>query len=115
MVKSSISSHPYAVQSKAGPHDHMFLGQNHERNERRTWLVIALTTVMMIAEIAAGTLYGSMTLVADGWHMSTHAAAMLIAALASLYARKHAHDARFTFGTGNLVTWRPLQARLFWP
>ena len=57
-------------------HDHVFLGQNHERNERRTWFVIALTSVMMVVEIAAGTIYGSMALVADGWHMSTHAAAM---------------------------------------
>ena len=90
----------HAAQSNAGAHDHIFLGQNHARNERRTWMVIALTTVMMIAEIAAGTVYGSMALVADGWHMSTHAAAMLIAALAYLYARKHAHNSRFTFGTG---------------
>ena len=81
-------------------HDHVFLGQNHERNERRTWFVIALTSVMMIVEIAAGTIYGSMALVADGWHMSTHAAAMLIAALAYRYARRNAKNPRFTFGTG---------------
>lgn len=83
-------------------HEHVFLGHNHERNERRTWLVIALTTVMMIVEIAAGTIYGSMALVADGWHMSTHAAAMLIAALAYLFARKNARNPRFTFGTGKV-------------
>ncbi|SDP44762.1 CDF family Co(II)/Ni(II) efflux transporter DmeF [Phyllobacterium sp. OV277] len=85
---------------ESGSHDHVFLGDNHARNERRTWLVIILTTVMMVAEIIAGTVYGSMALVADGWHMSTHAAAMLIAALAYLYARKHARNPRFTFGTG---------------
>ncbi|ODM43836.1 CDF family Co(II)/Ni(II) efflux transporter DmeF [Cereibacter johrii] len=81
-------------------HDHVFLGARHARNERRTWAVIALTSVMMVIEIAAGTLYGSMALVADGWHMSTHAAALLITALAYLLARRHARDRRFTFGTG---------------
>ncbi|UDF32231.1 UNVERIFIED_ORG: CDF family Co(II)/Ni(II) efflux transporter DmeF (plasmid) [Roseateles sp. XES5] len=83
-------------------HDHVFLGADHHRNERRVWLVIALTASMMAAEILAGTVYGSMALVADGWHMSTHAGAMLIAALAYSYARRHARDPRFTFGTGKL-------------
>ncbi|MDQ1185444.1 CDF family Co(II)/Ni(II) efflux transporter DmeF [Agrobacterium larrymoorei] len=83
-----------------GTHTHVFLGSDHERNERRVWMVIALTTVMMVVEIAAGQWFGSMALTADGWHMSTHAGAMLISALAYLYARKHAHDPRFTFGTG---------------
>lgn len=83
-------------------HEHVFLGDDHERNERRTWFVIALTATMMVVEIVAGTIYGSMALVADGWHMSTHAAAMLISALAYLYARRHARDPRFTFGTGKL-------------
>ncbi|WP_454848621.1 CDF family Co(II)/Ni(II) efflux transporter DmeF [Rhizobium binxianense] len=83
-------------------HDHVFLGADHARNERRVWLVIALTTVMMVVEIGAGTLYGSMALVADGWHMSTHASAMLISALAYLFARRQAHNRRFTFGTGKL-------------
>ena len=83
-------------------HDHVFLGSDHSRNERKVWLVIALTASMMVAEIVAGTFYGSMALVADGWHMSTHAGAMLIAALAYAYARRHARDPRFTFGTGKL-------------
>jgi cation diffusion facilitator family transporter len=83
-------------------HDHVFLGADHQRNERRVWLVIALTASMMVAEIVAGTIYGSMALVADGWHMSTHAGAMLIAALAYTYSRRHARDPRFTFGTGKL-------------
>ncbi|MBP1882318.1 CDF family Co(II)/Ni(II) efflux transporter DmeF [Sinorhizobium mexicanum] len=91
-----------AYASASTGHDHVFLGDNHRRNERRTWFVIALTAGMMIAEIAAGTYYGSMALVADGWHMSTHAAAMLIAALAYLYARRNARNRRFTFGTGKL-------------
>lgn len=86
----------------AGPHDHIFLGEDHARNERRTWLVIALTAAMMVAEITAGTIFGSMALLADGWHMSTHASALLIAALAYRYARKHARNRRFTFGTGKL-------------
>ncbi|HVR51554.1 MAG TPA: hypothetical protein VMS38_17585, partial [Pseudorhodoferax sp.] len=64
------------------PHSHVFLGADHARNERRVWLVIALTASMMLVEIVAGTRYGSMALVADGWHMSTHAGAMLITALA---------------------------------
>ena len=83
-------------------HDHLFLGENHARNERRTWLVIAITASMMVIEIVAGNMFGSMALVADGWHMSTHAAAMLIAALAYLYARRHANNPRFSFGTGKL-------------
>jgi cation diffusion facilitator family transporter len=83
-------------------HEHVFLGQDHARNERRIWLVIALTAVMMVVEIGAGTIYGSMALVADGWHMSTHASALLISALAYLFARKQARNPRFTFGTGKL-------------
>lgn len=83
-------------------HSHVFLGERHDRNARRTMLVIALTTAMMVIEIVAGTIYGSMALVADGWHMSTHAAAMLIAALAYVFARRQAHNPRFTFGTGKV-------------
>ena len=86
----------------SAPHNHVFLGSDHARNERRTWLVIALTATMMVVEIAAGSIYGSMALVADGWHMSTHAGAMLIAALSYMYGRKHAHNPRFSFGTGKL-------------
>ena len=83
-------------------HDHFCLGSDHQRNERKVWLVIALTASMMLVEIVAGTLYGSMALVADGWHMSTHAGAMLIAVLAYRFARRHAGNPRFTFGTGKL-------------
>ena len=83
-------------------HEHLFLGADHSRNERKTWTVIALCGVMMAAEIVGGALFGSMALIADGLHMSTHAGALLIAALAYTYARRHAHDARFTFGTGKL-------------
>jgi cation diffusion facilitator family transporter len=81
-------------------HDHIFLGQQHARNERRTWFVVAITAVMMVGEIAAGSLFGSMALLADGWHMATHAAALGIAAVAYLFARQHARNSRFAFGTG---------------
>src|SRR4051812_42485441 len=81
-------------------HDHVFLGPKHARNERRTWFVVALTAVMMVFEIAGGTLFGSMALLADGWHMATHAAAIGIAALAYLFARRQARNTQFTFGTG---------------
>lgn len=83
-------------------HDHIFLGAGHERNERKTWAVIALCSAMMLLEIVGGSVFGSLALVADGLHMSTHAGAMLIAALAYTYARKHANDPRFVFGTGKL-------------
>jgi cation diffusion facilitator family transporter len=81
-------------------HDHVFLGARHEHNERRTWFVVALTLAMMTGEITAGSLFGSMALLADGWHMATHAAALGIAALAYLFARRQARNARFAFGTG---------------
>ena len=81
-------------------HDHVFLGEKHAQNERRTWFVVALTVVMMAGEIAAGSLFGSMALLADGWHMGTHAAALGIAGVAYLFARRHTANARFSFGTG---------------
>jgi cation diffusion facilitator family transporter len=83
-------------------HDHVFLGAGHAQAERRTWMVIGLCTVMMIVEIVGGLLFGSIALVADGLHMSTHASALLLAALAYSYARRHARDERFSFGTGKL-------------
>ncbi|MEM1048850.1 MAG: CDF family Co(II)/Ni(II) efflux transporter DmeF [Pseudomonadota bacterium] len=83
-------------------HEHVFLGANQDRNERKVWLVIALTATMMVVEIVAGHIYGSMALIADGWHMSTHAGAMLIAVLAYRYARLYARNPRFSFGTGKL-------------
>jgi cation diffusion facilitator family transporter len=82
------------------PHDHVFLGEDHDKAERRTWAVIILCSVMMIAEIIGGALFGSLALIADGLHMSTHAGALLLAALAYTYARKYANDRNFTFGTG---------------
>jgi cation diffusion facilitator family transporter len=83
-------------------HSHVFLGQGHERNERRAWFVIALCGTMMLVEIVGGLSFGSIALVADGLHMSTHAGALLLAALAYTFARRYATDRRFTFGTGKL-------------
>jgi cation diffusion facilitator family transporter len=88
--------------SDANLHSHVFLGEGHERNERRTWTVIALCGFMMVVEIVGGLLFGSIALIADGLHMSTHASALLLAALAYRYARRHAEDDRFSFGTGKL-------------
>jgi cation diffusion facilitator family transporter len=81
-------------------HDHVFLGDRHEQNERRTWFVVALTVIMMAAEITAGSFFGSMALLADGWHMGTHAAALGIAGAAYMFARRQTGNARFCFGTG---------------
>src|SRR6516165_4884844 len=81
-------------------HSHIFLGDTHERNERKTWAVIAICTTMMLAEIVGGWWFGSVALIADGLHMSTHAGALLIAALAYTCSRLYANDARLTFGTG---------------
>jgi cation diffusion facilitator family transporter len=83
-------------------HGHVFLGEEHEHSERRTWAVIWLCAAMMVAEIIGGLLFGSIALVADGLHMSTHAGALLLAALAYTYARRHANNPDFTFGTGKL-------------
>jgi cation diffusion facilitator family transporter len=83
-------------------HSHIFLGEGHETSERKTWAMIWLCGIMMVAEIIGGLLFGSIALVADGMHMSTHAGALLLAALAYSYARKHANNPAFTFGTGKL-------------
>lgn len=87
---------------KAWQHDHVFLGKGHDANERRTWAVVALTGTMMVAEIVGGTLFGSMAVVADGWHMATHAGALAIAALAYRMARRNAQNPAYTFGTGKI-------------
>lgn len=83
-------------------HSHVFLGEAHELNERKTWAVIAICAAMMVAEIAGGLWFGSVALIADGLHMSTHAGALLIAALAYTYSRHYMHDVRLAFGTGKL-------------
>jgi cation diffusion facilitator family transporter len=79
-----------------------WLGERHDEHARRTLWVVILTAVMMVAEIVGGTIYGSMAVVADGWHMATHAAALGVATLAYRYATRHATNPRFTFGTGKV-------------
>jgi cation diffusion facilitator family transporter len=92
-----MSSNP---EREASFHEHVFLGQDHAQSERKTWAVIWLCGAMMCIEIVGGFVFGSIALVADGLHMSTHAGALLLAALAYTYARRHAANANFTFGTG---------------
>ncbi len=82
-------------------HNHNFTHHN-EQGEKSTKWVLLLTVVTMVAEIVAGTIYGSMALLADGWHMGTHAAAFMLTLFAYSYARKHANNPRFAFGTGKV-------------
>lgn len=83
-------------------HDHDFLGRSHDRNARRTLWVVVLTAAMMAVEIAAGWITGSMALLADGFHMATHAGALGVAAAAYAFAKRHVGNPRFTFGTGKV-------------
>ena len=89
-------------ESPSTQHLHDFLGASHDENAKRTLWVVVLTAVMMVAEIAAGYWTGSMALLADGFHMATHAGALGLAALAYRYAKKHRHDPRYSFGTGKV-------------
>lgn len=82
-------------------HPHQFNMENPQ-GEKNTWKVISLTLVMMVIEIIAGLLFGSMALLADGFHMATHTFALGITAIAYYYSRKHAHDRRYSFGTGKI-------------
>ena len=92
----------------AHKHAHPELEYNHDfngddrSNERRTLVVVIFTVVMMALEIAGGSLFGSMALLADGWHMGTHAVALGITLLAYMYSRRHARNPKFTFGTGKV-------------
>jgi cation diffusion facilitator family transporter len=90
----------YELEDLAREHD--FLGASHDRNARRTMWVVALTSVMMVVEIAAGWITGSMALLADGFHMATHAGALAVAAGAYWFAKRHVANPRFTFGTGKV-------------
>nr|WP_314446012.1 CDF family Co(II)/Ni(II) efflux transporter DmeF [uncultured Sphingomonas sp.] len=83
-------------------HAHDFLGDAHDRNARRTRWVVALSAVMMVLEIVAGTITGSMALVADGWHMATHTLALGVSALAYSFARRKNADQRYSWGTGKV-------------
>ncbi len=82
-------------------HSHNF-SEHNSKGERRTLYVLILTLITMCVEIVAGTVFGSMALLADGWHMGTHAAAFCITLFAYRYANKHAENRRFSFGTGKV-------------
>ena len=90
------------MRAEPSSHDHVFLGERHDENARRTLWVVALTALMMVGEIAAGIVFNSMALLADGFHMATHAGALAVAAAAYAFARRHAADRRFSFGTGKV-------------
>jgi cation diffusion facilitator family transporter len=83
-------------------HDHSFGQERRRPGERRTRIVIGITAAMMGVEIAAGLAFGSMALLADGLHMASHAVALGISAFAYAYARRHAHDEGYSFGTGKV-------------
>ncbi|HKJ23578.1 MAG TPA: cation diffusion facilitator family transporter, partial [Myxococcota bacterium] len=92
----------HETQMERWEHAHTFGTLSVPRGEYRTRWVIGLTVVMMVVEIAAGWAFGSMALLADGWHMGTHAAALSVTAFAYLYMRRHAEDPRYSFGTGKV-------------
>ncbi len=96
MAPTDHAGHDHGVWT----HDHVFLARGHERAERRARAAALLTAVFMVVEIAAGVLFGSMALLADGIHMATHVGALGLAAGAYWLARRHAGNARFTFGSG---------------
>jgi len=75
---------------------------HREQNEKNTQKVMGLTAVTMVVEIVAGVAFGSMALLADGWHMGTHVAAFLITLFAYSYSRKNANNPDFTFGPGKI-------------
>jgi len=83
-------------------HEHAFVTGGAQVRERRVYGVIALTTIMMVVEIVSGWWFNSMALLADGWHMASHSAALLITVFAYWYARRHLRDPRYTFGTGKV-------------
>ena len=90
------------MQSPSFAHEHIYLGADHDRNTKRTLWVVLLTAVMMVAEIVTGYLTGSMALLADGFHMATHAGALAVSVGAYVFARRHARNTRFSFGTGKV-------------
>ena len=83
-------------------HEHHFGQAEPKGGEARTRIVVALTAAFMVVEVAAGLAFGSMALLADGLHMASHASALGLALIAYIYARRHAHDLRFSFGTGKV-------------
>ncbi|MCX4186461.1 CDF family Co(II)/Ni(II) efflux transporter DmeF [Methylophaga sp. OBS4] len=91
--------HQHSVEQWQQDHDFVI---SNKQGERRTRYVLILTAVTMLAEIIAGTVFGSMALLADGWHMATHVAAFMITLFAYHYASKHADNPAFAFGTGKV-------------
>lgn len=87
--------------TKKHTHQHNFTSIHHQ-NERRTWYVLAITVITMVIEVIAGSIYGSMALLADGWHMGTHAAAFCITLFTYRYARQHANSDKFSYGVGKI-------------
>lgn len=83
-------------------HDHTFAQDQKRPGESRTLIVIAITAVMMVVEITAGVLFGSMALLADGLHMASHTVALSITAFAYVYARQNARNSQYSFGTGKV-------------
>nr|WP_221077235.1 CDF family Co(II)/Ni(II) efflux transporter DmeF [Agarivorans aestuarii] len=97
-----MSHHHHAVfDISSRPHKHDF-SHHSNQGEQRTLIVLVLTALTMVIEIVAGTWFGSMALLADGWHMGTHVAAFTITIFAYRYARKHANNSKFSFGTGKV-------------
>src|SRR5690606_13074619 len=99
--KYALDMHSHTLESWRQRHD---FNRDTSLAERSTLGVVVLTAAMMIIEIVAGVYYGSMALLADGWHMATHVAAFGITLFAYRYARTHASDPRFSFGTGKVTT-----------
>ena len=97
--KQEAAMHAHTLESLQHSHD---FSVKNEKGERRTQYVLMLTAVTMVVEIIAGSIYGSMALLADGWHMGTHVAAFMIAIFAYRYARKHARNPAYAFGTGKV-------------
>jgi cation diffusion facilitator family transporter len=97
--KKDLAMHIHTLDRWRHQHD---FGLIHEKGEQRTKLVLVITAVTMVVEIIAGSLFGSMALLADGWHMGTHSAAFAITIFAYQYSRKHAANRAFTFGTGKV-------------
>ena len=89
-------------QSETWFHDHVFDQDQQRAGEKRTLLIVVITAIMMVVEIAAGLIYGSMALLADGLHMGSHAAALGIAVFAYIISRRMAADRRFSFGVGKI-------------
>jgi cation diffusion facilitator family transporter len=94
-------------------HEHTFGQTQVRRGERRTLIVVALTAMTMVVEIAAGTAFGSMALLADGLHMASHATALGIAVFAYAYTRRFAADPRYSFGTGKVNALAGLTSAVF--